>query len=175
MAILLSTLFVLAACEREKKEEVPAQQTETAPPPAREDMQAPAESPPPAPGEPAQPRTGEEGTGGEYTTPQEGERRGMQDLEVVDKNISEATDQPSSIGTPGTDSGPETVVFEAKNGNVTFPHQAHGEREDCTSCHEQTPPEKLELTQESAHKLCRGCHEERGAGPVKCLDCHKKE
>jgi predicted CXXCH cytochrome family protein len=172
MAILLSTLFVLAACEREKKEAVPARQTETAPPPATEEMKTPAETPPPAPGEPAQPQVGQQEG---YVTPQEGEEKGMQNLEVVDKNISEATDQPSAIGTPGTDSGPETVVFEAKNGNVTFPHQAHGEREDCTSCHEQTPPEKLELTQESAHKLCRGCHEERGAGPVKCLDCHKKE
>lgn len=139
LAILLSTLFVLSACEREKLEELPARQTETAPPPATEEMKTPAETPPPAPGEPAQPQTG----------------------------------QPSAMETPG-DTGPETVVLEAKFGNITFPHRGHAEREGCAACHEQTPPQKIELEQESAHKLCRGCHQERGAGPVKCTECHKK-
>ena len=102
LAMLLSTLFVLSACEKEKPVEVPARQTETAPPPATEEMKPPAETPPPAPGEPAQPQAGQrEG----YVTPQEGERRGMQDLEVVDKNISEATGQPSAMETPGADTG----------------------------------------------------------------------
>lgn len=175
LAILLSTLFILSACEREKQEEVPTRQTETAPPPAQEEMKTPAESPPPAPGEPAQPQTSQKEATGEYMTPQEGERRDMQNLEVVDKNISEATDQPSAIEAPGTASGPETVVLEAKNGNVTFNHRAHQERADCASCHQQTPPEKIELDMDSAHELCRGCHRESGAGPTKCTDCHKKE
>ena len=172
LAMLLSTLFVLSACEKEKPVEVPARQTETAPPPATEEMKPPAETPPPAPGEPAQPQAGQrEG----YVSPQEGERRGMQDLEVVDKNISEATGQPSTMETPGADTGPETAVLEASMGNITFPHRAHAEREGCAACHEQTPPQKIELDQETGHKLCLGCHEERGAGPTKCTDCHKKE
>jgi predicted CXXCH cytochrome family protein len=169
--MLLSTLFVLSGCEKEKPEEVPARQTETAPPPATEEMKTPAETPPPAPGEPAQPQAGQQEG---YVTPQEGERTGMKDLEVVDKNISEATDQPSAMETPG-ETGPETVVLEASFGNITFPHRVHAEREGCAACHEQTPPEKIELVQETGHKLCRGCHQERGAGPTKCTDCHKKE
>ncbi len=116
-------------------------------------------------------------------TPQEGEEKGKQPLEVVDRNISEATDMPSVTGKgdegkalgPEINGGPETVTFEAKNGNVTFHHKMHAEREGCTACHTTDPPEKLVLDRESAHELCRGCHKERGAGPANCNECHKSK
>jgi len=173
LTMLLSALLVLSACQKEKETEVPTRQTETAPPPAQKEMKTPAESTPPMPGETSKPEVGQKEIVDNYTTPKEGEREGMQNLEVVDKNMSEAMNQPSTIGPP-ENSGPETVILEAKNGNVTFHHREHQERTDCSSCHQQTPPEKIELNMESAHKLCRGCHQANGAGPVKCAECHKK-
>jgi predicted CXXCH cytochrome family protein len=69
---------------------------------------------------------------------------------------------------------PKTVVFKTKMGDVTFPHQSHSERIECKVCHGEGTPGKFALDKDSAHKLCRGCHEEKGAGPTKCPDCHKK-
>jgi hypothetical protein len=70
--------------------------------------------------------------------------------------------------------GPETVVYEAKNGNVTFDHKAHGERlGDCAKCHEGTPA-KIAIDKDAAHgAACKDCHAS-STGPTKCGDCHKK-
>ncbi|MEJ2200883.1 MAG: cytochrome c3 family protein [Desulfuromonadaceae bacterium] len=67
----------------------------------------------------------------------------------------------------------DSVVFEAKNGNVTFDHKAHGEKLGCDVCHEGTPA-KIEVNKDVAHKAaCKDCHKEKN-GPTKCGDCHKK-
>ena len=69
----------------------------------------------------------------------------------------------------------DVVKYEAKNGTVTFNHKAHQEKlnKDCSKCHAGTPA-KIELDKDSAHKLCKGCHETAKAGPTKCNECHKK-
>jgi formylmethanofuran dehydrogenase subunit E len=68
----------------------------------------------------------------------------------------------------------DTVVFPAKNGDVTFHHKAHQERlKNCQLCHEGAIG-KIAMNKEVAHKLCKGCHAEKGAGPTKCGECHKK-
>lgn len=64
-------------------------------------------------------------------------------------------------------------VLKAKNGNVTFNHKSHA-KVDCKTCHTKGEPGKMELDKDSAHKLCMGCHKEKGAGPTKCGECHKK-
>lgn len=69
---------------------------------------------------------------------------------------------------------PVTVLYKTKNGDVTFAHQAHGTMLGCPACHGANVPAKIELDMDSAHKLCKGCHQEKGAGPTKCPDCHKK-
>ncbi|MBE0598376.1 MAG: cytochrome C [Desulfuromonadales bacterium] len=66
----------------------------------------------------------------------------------------------------------DVVVFEAKNGNVTFDHAAHQKRAECAKCHQGTPA-KFEVTKDWAHATCKGCHQEK-SGPTKCNDCHKK-
>lgn len=68
----------------------------------------------------------------------------------------------------------DTVTLEAKNGNVTFNHKAHGEKNACTVCHADAKGGKLELDKDAAHALCKDCHAKGGAGPTKCGDCHKK-
>jgi predicted CXXCH cytochrome family protein len=70
--------------------------------------------------------------------------------------------------------GPDTVVLSAKNGDVTFKHAEHAARLECNICHGPGTPVAIDLDQDSAHKLCRGCHEQQGAGPVKCAECHVK-
>ena len=65
---------------------------------------------------------------------------------------------------------PEKVVFEAKNGNVTFEHAKH-EGVDCASCHHT-----------DSYDSCRSCHDGKAASSSKlpkgdfhtfCIDCHK--
>ena len=68
----------------------------------------------------------------------------------------------------------DTVVMKAKNGDVTFNHKAHGAAGGCKACHGEGAPGKLTLGKDAAHKLCKGCHETKKAGPTKCVDCHKK-
>jgi predicted CXXCH cytochrome family protein len=68
----------------------------------------------------------------------------------------------------------DTVVLNAKNGNVTFDHKKHSASGDCKACHGEGTPAKLTLGKDAAHKLCKGCHETKKAGPTKCGECHKK-
>jgi hypothetical protein len=71
--------------------------------------------------------------------------------------------------------GPATIVLQAKNGNVTFPHQKHHGMMACTSCHENAAGGKIAaLGKDWAHKTCKGCHTDKGKGPTKCSECHKK-
>jgi hypothetical protein len=67
----------------------------------------------------------------------------------------------------------DMVTYENKKGTVTFNHKEHGEKMECTACHEGTPA-KIEIDKAAAHgDSCKGCHKEKG-GPTKCNDCHEK-
>jgi cytochrome c553 len=67
------------------------------------------------------------------------------------------------------------VVLPAKNGNVTFPHKKHADAMACTTCHETDKGGKIaDLGKDWAHKTCKGCHTDKGKGPTKCNECHKK-
>lgn len=69
----------------------------------------------------------------------------------------------------------DTINLPAKNGNVTFNHKKHQETlKDCKACHEKGPGKIEGFGKDAAHKLCKGCHEEKKAGPTKCGECHKK-
>lgn len=79
-----------------------------------------------------------------------------------------------TLFTAGIALAADTVTFNAKNGNVSFNHKKHGETIACKDCHGEGTPGKLTLGKDAAHKLCKGCHETKKAGPTKCGDCHKK-
>lgn len=69
----------------------------------------------------------------------------------------------------------DTISLPAKNGNVTFEHKKHQEAlKDCKACHEKGPGKIEGFGKDVAHKLCKGCHETKKAGPTKCGECHKK-
>jgi flavoprotein len=69
----------------------------------------------------------------------------------------------------------DTITLPAKNGNITFEHKKHQETlKDCKICHEKGPGKIEGFGKDFAHKTCKGCHEERKAGPTKCGECHKK-
>jgi len=68
----------------------------------------------------------------------------------------------------------DMVTLEAKNGNVTFNHKKHSESMECKVCHGEGTPGKIELDKDKAHGLCKACHADKGMGPTKCGDCHKK-
>lgn len=67
----------------------------------------------------------------------------------------------------------DTVVLKAKNGDITFNHKVHGEKNACTVCHADAKGGKLTLGKDAGHALCKDCHAKNGA-PTKCGDCHKK-
>jgi len=69
------------------------------------------------------------------------------------------------------------VILPAKNGNVSFPHKKHQDMKEmtCTNCHETDKGGKIaDLGKDWAHKTCKGCHTDKGKGPTKCNECHKK-
>ena len=77
---------------------------------------------------------------------------------------------------------------------VVFPHGEHAEDIECTVCHHKASgkddakscfechgkdPNANDPSVSSSkvnpfHIRCKGCHEERGEGPTKCGECHKK-
>ena len=69
----------------------------------------------------------------------------------------------------------DTITFPAKNGAVSFDHKKHQETlKDCKICHENGPGKIEGFGKDLAHKSCKGCHTDKGAGPTKCPECHKK-
>ena len=69
----------------------------------------------------------------------------------------------------------DVITLPAKNGNITFEHKKHQDMlKDCKLCHEKAPGKIEGLGKDWAHKTCKGCHEEKKAGPTKCGECHKK-
>ncbi|MDO3378979.1 cytochrome c3 family protein [Geoalkalibacter halelectricus] len=71
-----------------------------------------------------------------------------------------------------SDAGPDVVIYEARNGNVTFDHKMHAQAVACNLCHVEMPPRMITLDQASAHDLCIGCHRDEGVGPTTCAGCH---
>jgi c(7)-type cytochrome triheme protein len=83
---------------------------------------------------------------------------------------------------------PDKIVFTAKNGNVTFNHQAHVDRVsmDCGACHDKLFPQSkaainfkagMHKTAEAAGTSCAGCHIAGGtsfATKGNCGKCHAK-
>lgn len=99
---------------------------------------------------------------------------------------------------------PESTTIDdcvSKKSAVEFPHAAHFEVTECSTCHHtqegltadsgeavkpcgecHTSPEAAEtpdcsqmsLKKNPYHITCVGCHKEQGAGPAKCDECHPK-
>ncbi|ABB32075.1 cytochrome c3 [Geobacter metallireducens RCH3] len=69
----------------------------------------------------------------------------------------------------------DTMIFPAKNGNITFNHKHHTDLlKECKNCHDKTPGRIANFGKDYAHKTCKGCHEVRGTGPTRCGLCHRK-
>jgi flavoprotein len=69
----------------------------------------------------------------------------------------------------------DVMTFPASMGAVTFPHKMHQEKlKDCKICHAKGPGKIEGFGKDWAHKTCKGCHTDKGAGPTKCSGCHKK-
>ena len=68
----------------------------------------------------------------------------------------------------------QTVIYKATNGNVSFDHQQHAGDNACSSCHPSEPAAKLVLDKDKAHQFCKGCHQEKSAGPTQCSGFHIK-
>ncbi|MFO7831699.1 MAG: cytochrome c3 family protein [Desulfuromonadaceae bacterium] len=66
-----------------------------------------------------------------------------------------------------------TIVMQNKYGKVAFNHAAHTQFISCSTCHSTEPPSRIELNRKEFHAICRTCHHEMDAGPVKCSGCHE--
>jgi hypothetical protein len=87
---------------------------------------------------------------------------------------------------------PVRIMLKNTGGKVLLDHKEHaassGYAVPCLDCHHDMEDEKAKpqscsechMAEEDAapkrsdafHKLCKGCHEEGGLGPVKCSGCH---
>lgn len=72
------------------------------------------------------------------------------------------------------------LIFKSDKGDVRFNHDLHQsmmKSESCIPCHRtETPTRQRTMTrfdQRIAHYFCKGCHREKGRGPVECHECHK--
>jgi flavoprotein len=89
------------------------------------------------------------------------------------KNINAAV--ALTLLSAGTVLAADTMTFPAKNGAITFHHNMHQEMlKGCKICHEKGPGKIEGFGKEFAHKTCKGCHADNGAGPTECSECHKK-
>lgn len=66
-----------------------------------------------------------------------------------------------------------TIVMLNKYGQVAFNHAAHTQFISCGTCHPTEPPTRIDKNRKEFHALCRTCHQESGAGPIKCSGCHE--
>ncbi len=86
-------------------------------------------------------------------------------VEQVTNSVAEAT---STVAAANEVAVPAEVTIEASYGNVTMPHGMHADSFECSTCHGDGTPAAFELTKESAHALCKGCHKAEGTGPTGC-------
>lgn len=85
---------------------------------------------------------------------------------------------------------PDTIVFEAKPGNVTFPHAKHVEavKGDCKACHDALFKQEkgslgdykanMHKKAEEAKTSCGACHHAGGKSfetKGNCNKCHEKK
>ena len=94
------------------------------------------------------------------------------------------TEQPASTQAP-----PDTILYEASNGNVTFDHKKHYERVggDCSVCHPKVFPQSRaplnykkasHRASEASLTSCAHCHAVGAssfAADSNCLKCHVKD
>lgn len=94
------------------------------------------------------------------------------------------TAQSGSANTYTTKIDPKTkelsFYFKSAKGTVRFNHDLHKakmEADACLPCHKTNTPTKdhtmTRLDQRAAHSFCKGCHREKGRGPVECHECHR--
>jgi outer membrane biosynthesis protein TonB len=139
------------AAVEEPKAAMPEQKPE--PPAADDKVEKPAAEPaaPPAPAEAVKPAP----------APAEAAKPAPAPTEAV---------KPAAAGP----APPQTVVYKASYGLVTFAHQAHAGSLACSACHATDPPARIAIDKDKAHQMCKGCHQEQGAGPTQCNGCHRK-
>jgi len=85
---------------------------------------------------------------------------------------------------------PATILYETKQGNVTFPHQKHVDaaKGDCKACHDTLFKQAksgdlgykaaMHKTAETNKTSCGACHHAGGASfesKANCAKCHEKK
>ncbi|MFA5516455.1 MAG: hypothetical protein WDA20_09220 [Desulfuromonadales bacterium] len=179
----VAMVFFLGACERQEQTQTPGQpgQQEQPAQPEQERAQPPATEQQ----RPGQSEEAPAGTTGQTSSMQEPSAQAPSEEQAATAQpgaaersadeSSEAASQEFLGQSPEFGNAPETIVLQAKNGNVTLSHKEHAQRMDCSTCHGEGAPGKIEgFSKDPAHKLCQGCHKEQGAGPTKCQECHIK-
>lgn len=84
--------------------------------------------------------------------------------------------------------GSPDIIFPGKLGKVYFSHAKHQQtlKIPCLTCHHvgmdiprcsacHGTKGDVIVIKDAFHKLCRGCHIEKGSGPTECKGCHRKK
>jgi hypothetical protein len=80
---------------------------------------------------------------------------------------------------------PMRMMFKTTAGSVLFDHKTHMADFACDDCHHEQQEDTMSCSGEDCHgpesdptigdaihMRCKGCHEDMGAGPVECAQCH---
>ncbi|MCG8470723.1 MAG: cytochrome c family protein [Desulfobacterales bacterium] len=91
---------------------------------------------------------------------------------------------------PAAPDEPVRLLFDGSAGDVLFTHQTHAQDYDlecaschhnledgdeiynCGECHDEGGDAEDYPTTDAMHAQCIGCHDEMGAGPAECAECH---
>jgi cytoskeletal protein RodZ len=158
--MLAAVALWIGACG--SQEQTPA----TPAPPA---VTAPPQAPPPAPAaEPAAPATAPAAPDKPAATTTEPPPAPTPTPAPAVTASAPAKPAVQSVGVP------DIIILPSKQGQISFPHQAHAKEYSCDICHGDGTPGGLALPMDVAHSLCRNCHRDKGAGPTTCSGCHKK-
>lgn len=107
-------------------------------------------------------------------------RRASHPLIVITKKVAVLALLCVAAQTAAGGLPPDTILFEAPLGNITFTHRNHfaGYVRGCRTCHGDKPIERVlphVHEREGAHTLCIGCHEDVKKGPRQCSHCHDRK
>ena len=79
---------------------------------------------------------------------------------------------------------PTNVTWSFERGDVTFTHEKHSTKTECSVCHHTEgfavcgschgEKEGILSSKKALHNNCKGCHKEMKQGPTKCKGCHIK-
>ena len=103
----------------------------------------------------------------------------QEDMQFVDNSVFENPKRPAARFEH--DAHNETAGIEECNvchhvyTDGKLVEDESSEDQSCAECHTLEPSDKQPSLRRAFHLNCKGCHQQEGAGPIMCAECHQNE